>query len=296
MPQTPPLPGWAKTPVEAYLRRLSDERGLSPHTVAAYRRDLAHFLDFCEHRGARSIETVDRRMFRAHLAELDALGYARSSIARKGSAIRSFLSDAVRRRTIPTNPAAGVVRPKMGKPLPHALPRRQVERAIEMIDGEDPVSLRDRALVELLYSTGMRVGELTRLTATATVGASTLTIRGKGDRDRVVPVGRPAMRSVERWVEARSRLVGPDAGDALWIGVRGRPLDERGIRRIVGARIGTFPHALRHSFATHLLEGGADLRTVQELLGHVALGTTQIYTSVTRDHLKATYDRSHPRA
>jgi integrase/recombinase XerC len=289
------MPDWASAPTEAYLRRLADERGLSPHTISAYRRDLAHFFDFCEHRDVTSLEAIDRRVFRDHLAELDAVGYARSSIARKSSAIRSFLDDAVRRGMLAVNPAASVVRPKLPKPLPHALPRRHIEHAIEQIDGDDPVDLRDRALIELLYSTGMRVGELASL-PTSVAGATSLTIRGKGSRDRVVPVGRPAMRAVERWVSARVDLAGPEAGDALWIGVRGKPLDERGIRRVVGRRVGTFPHALRHSFATHLLEGGADLRTVQELLGHVALGTTQIYTSVTRDHLKATYDRSHPRA
>lgn len=297
MPQTPPLPTWAHPHVDAYLRRLGDERGLSSHTVAAYRRDLAQFLDFCEHRGATDVHALDRPVVRAHLAELDRLGYARSSIARKGSSIRTFLDDAVRRGTLQVNPAAGIARPKLPRPLPHALPARQIRRAIEAIDGGDPVDLRDRALIELLYSTGMRVGELAPLTTRQVVGREQLTIRGKGDRDRVVPIGRPAIQAIARWTEiGRPRLASPDVADALWIGARGGPMDERGVRRVVKSRVGTFPHALRHSFATHLLEGGADLRSVQELLGHVALGTTQIYTAVTRDHLKATYDRSHPRA
>jgi integrase/recombinase XerC len=270
---------------------------LSTNTIAAYRRDLAAFLDFCHHRGANDLHAIDRRMVRAHLAELNGLGYARTSIARKSSAIRAFLDDAVRRRSLPANPAAGIARPKLPKPLPHALPARQVRKAIEGIDGDEPIELRDRAVIELLYSTGMRVGELAALQACDVRGAERLTIRGKGDRDRVVPVGRPAAQAVDRWLSAgRPHLAVPEAGDALWVGLHGRPMDERGLRRIVGRRLGTFPHALRHSFATHLLEGGADLRSVQELLGHIALGTTQIYTSVTRDHLKATYDRSHPRA
>jgi integrase/recombinase XerC len=148
----------------------------------------------------------------------------------------------------------------------------------------------------LLYSTGMRVSEVASLTI-ADITADLITITGKGDRQRVVPLGRPARRALERWLgDGRPQLTRPGAGGALFVGVRGGALDPRGIRRILEQRMASFPHALRHSFATHLLEGGADLRTVQELLGHVDLATTQIYTSVTRDHLRATYERSHPRA
>jgi integrase/recombinase XerC len=142
----------------------------------------------------------------------------------------------------------------------------------------------------------MRVSEVASLTK-ADITGDLITITGKGDRQRVVPLGRPARRALDRWFgEGRPELARPDAGGALFVGVRGGALDPRGIRRILDQRMASFPHALRHSFATHLLEGGADLRTVQELLGHVDLATTQIYTSVTRDHLRATYERSHPRA
>jgi integrase/recombinase XerC len=142
----------------------------------------------------------------------------------------------------------------------------------------------------------MRVSEVAGLTK-ADIASDLITITGKGDRQRVVPLGRPARRALDRWLsEGRPALARPEAGGALFVGVRGGALDQRGIRRILDQRMASFPHALRHSFATHLLEGGADLRTVQELLGHVDLATTQIYTSVTRDHLRATYERSHPRA
>ena len=217
-------------------------------------------------------------------------------MARKVSTVRSFFDFCVKREIVSSNPAVGVNTARPARPLPHALPSRAVGAAFESVDGDDPVSLRDRALLELLYSTGMRVSEVAGLTK-ADIAGDLITITGKGDRQRVVPVGRPARRALDRWLsDGRPALVRDGAGGALFVGVRGGALDTRGIRRILDHRMASFPHALRHSFATHLLEGGADLRTVQELLGHVDLSTTQIYTSVTRDHLRATYERSHPRA
>jgi integrase/recombinase XerC len=157
--------------------------------------------------------------------------------------------------------------------------------------------LRDRALLEFLYATGVRVSELADLRIGNVHDQEFVRISGKGSRQRAVPLGRPAREAVGRYLAAgRPRLAGPASGDSLWVGVRGGPMGARTIRRVVRNRAATFPHAFRHSFATHLLEGGADLRAVQELLGHVELATTQIYTAVTRDHLKATYERSHPRA
>jgi site-specific recombinase XerD len=281
--------------VADFVGRL-ERRRLSAHTVAAYRRDLAQFLVFCGRMGADDIAGIDRRMVRRYLAHLDTRAYARTSIGRKASAVRSFLDDAVRHGTVPMNPAQALARPKLPRPLPHALPARSVVAALEAIDGDDPVSLRDRALLEVLYATGLRVSELASLRLGDLTGPS-VRVTGKGTRVRVVPVGTPAMAAVDRWVcGGRPALVTPDTADWLWVGVRGGRMGARQIREVVHARVGTFPHAIRHSFATHLLEGGADLRSVQELLGHVALGTTQTYTAVTRDHLKATYERSHPRA
>jgi integrase/recombinase XerC len=217
-------------------------------------------------------------------------------MTRKASAVRSFYNDAGRRNSATVNPFEGVSRPRLDKPLPHALPSRILVHAIETIDSTTPEGLRDRALIDTLYSTGLRVSELASLSIDD-VGGDMVTVVGKGRKTRRVPVGRPAQESVRRYLgQGRPKLAGPDAGNALWVGLRGGPLGTRGIRSVVRKRVATFPHALRHSFATHLLEGGADLRSVQDLLGHTDLATTQIYTAVTRQHLRGTYDRSHPRA
>lgn len=294
--RVPELPSWAEKTVDPYLSRLTDNRGLSVHTVDAYRRDLRQFLDWCDRAGVLELADVDRRHCRRYLAFLDTRGYSRRSIARKTSAARAFFSDSVRRGLIDSNPFEGVTRPKLDKPLPHALPARSVQHAIEAIDTSTPAGLRDKALVEAIYATGLRISELASLRV-SDLGADTLTVVGKGNKTRRVPIGKPAQIAVDRYVEnARPQLAGPRITDELWVGIRGGALDQRGIRRVVSKHVATFPHALRHSFATHLLEGGADLRTVQDLLGHTDLATTQIYTAVTRQHLRGTYDRSHPRA
>ncbi len=296
MTSIPTAPGWATAAIDEYLDYQGGVRNLSAHTVDAYRRDLCQFFDFCGRAGVTDVDAVDRRLVRRYLAYLDTRGYARRSIARKSSAVRAFYEWMARRGRVVANPAAAVDRPKPEERVPRALPRRGVIGVLDALVEDDPITLRDRAMLELLYSTGLRVSEMAALRVGEGTGEF-LHVRGKGGRERVVPVGRPARQAVARW-EARGRpiLAGPDAGDALWVGAKGGRLDARGIRRVVRARLGTFPHALRHSFATHLLEGGADLRSVQELLGHVDLTTTQTYTAVSRQHLRATYDRTHPRA
>ena len=287
----------ARPAVVEYLDRLAHERGLSPHTVAAYRRDLDQFSTFCERLGLDDLTKLDRRTVRRFLAHLSTRHYARRSIARKLSAVRAFLGDAAKRELITSNPAEGVRQPKKPSTLPKAIPERGVADALDRIDDKTAVGARDRALLEVLYGTGLRVSEVAALTLGQIRDRDFLRIRGKGGRERVVPIGRPARQAVARYVATgRPQLVNNRTGEALWLGVRGGALDPREIRRVVRRHAGTFPHALRHSFATHMLEGGADLRAVQELLGHVELATTQIYTSVTRRHLKATYERSHPRA
>jgi site-specific recombinase XerD len=293
----PSLPVWARAPVEAYLDRLATERRLSPHTVGSYRADLVAFFAFAEGAGAASLAAVDRRLVRRFVADLSARGLAGRSMGRKASAVRAFYADAVRRELVEANPALGISVPRPAHSLPRVLPARAISTALDEMTGSDPGTLRDRAVLELLYGCGLRVAEVAGLTCEAVADSAFIRIDGKGGKQRDVPVGEPARRAVAAYLASgRGRLAGPGAGDALWVGVRGAPLDARGIRRIVAARLGTFPHALRHSFATHLLEGGADLRAVQELLGHNELATTQIYTAVTKDHLKATYERSHPRA
>jgi site-specific recombinase XerD len=288
---------WEHDQIASYLARLEVERGLSAHTVSAYRCDLGQFAAFCDRLGLESVAQVDRRVVRRFVAQLTTRGLAPRSSARKLSAVRSFLEDGVRRGLLRANPARGVPQPKRPRTLPRALPSAALGRALDAIDGTDPLDLRDRALLEALYSTGLRVSEVASLDLADVATGDFIRVTGKGGLDRVVPLGGRARRAIERYVrDGRPQLGSLDSGSALWVGARGGPLDTRGIRRVVAKRLGTFPHALRHSFATHLLENGADLRTVQELLGHAELGTTQIYTSVSRTHLRKTYDRSHPRA
>jgi len=290
-------PVWAAVPVSSYLDRLSAERSLSAHTIDAYRRDLGQFFEFADRYGIAALDEIDRMVLRRFHANLLTRGYASPSVARKASAVRSFFVDALKRGLVGSDPSASLPSRKKSHRLPRALPAEALSDALDALDGEDPVSVRDRALLEVLYGTGMRVSELAALRVSDVEGVDLVRVQGKGGRERVVPLAGPARAGVDRYLAgSRPRLAGPTAGDALWIGVRGAPLDTRGVRRVAKSRLGTFPHALRHSFATHLLEGGADLRTVQELLGHVELATTQIYTAVSRRHLKATYDRSHPRA
>lgn len=283
--------------VDEYLDRCRIDRGLSPHTLKAYRTDLDDFVRFSAKYGAAGLTDVDRTVVRRYLANLSTRGYASRTVARKASAVRAFFEDETKRGAVPSNPAASVPQPKRPQSLPKAVPARTLGAMLDLINGDDPVDVRDRALLELLYATGLRVSELAALTLPDVRGRDTLHVTGKGNKDRVVPLTRTAKAAVDAYLSdgIRDALLA-EPTEALWIGVRGRPLGTRGIRRVVHARVGAFPHALRHSFATHLLENGADLRAVQDLLGHAELATTQIYTSVTRKHLTETYERSHPRA
>ncbi len=280
-----------------FVHRIEVERGLSPHTISAYQRDLEQFATFCERTGAIELTAVTRRMIRRYMSQLTTRGYSRRSIARKISSVRSFFTDASKRGMVPANPAQGVRQPKRPAPLPKALPSRGLIEVLDGLIGDTPEDMRDRAILEVLYASGLRVSELASLQVADMTDGDLLRVLGKGGKTRMVPVSRSARTAVSKYLEnGRPELAGDQAYSALWVGVRGGPLDTRGVRRVVQKRLGTFPHALRHSFATHLLEGGADLRSVQELLGHVELATTQIYTSVSRRHLRATYERSHPRA
>lgn len=280
-----------------YLHRARVERGLSVHTLDAYERDLAGLSAFAEQLGVSRLDEIDRRMIRRYVANLTTRGFAPSTVARRTSAVRSFLDDAAERGNLPANPAVGVAHPKLPGTLPRAVPAGALAGVLDGIDGTDPEDLRDRALLEMLYGLGLRVSELAGMSMDDPLDGEFLRVRGKGSKDRTVPIGGAARRALDQYRRSgREQLAEDKAGNALWIGVRGGALDDRGIRRVVRARLGAYPHALRHSFATHLLENGADLRSVQELLGHAELATTQIYTAVTRKHMAETYERSHPRA
>jgi integrase/recombinase XerC len=283
--------------VGAYLERGRIERGLSDNTLDAYRRDLGAFVEFANRYGVTEPGRIDRTLVRRFIAQLSTRGYAARSIARKVSSVRAFLDDAATRGIIEANPADRIPQPARPRTLPRAVPAGSLALALDDLDADDPVAIRDRAILETLYGTGLRVSELASMTVADVRGRNFVRVVGKGGKERSVPLTGQAMRAIARYLaSARPMLASEGAGGSLWVGVRGGSLDVRGIRRIVRGRIGSFPHALRHSYATHLLENGADLRSVQDLLGHSELATTQIYTAVTRKHMTETYERSHPRA
>ncbi|KAJ1684077.1 hypothetical protein LUZ63_020646 [Rhynchospora breviuscula] len=293
----------------AYERHLVSERDLTPHTVRAYVSDVSSALEHAAALGHDDLQRLDVRTLRSWLAKQQTTGRARTTLARRSTAARVFTAWAARTGRIPTDPGARLVSPRAHRTLPAALDhdeaRRLLEEAARLCEDGSPVGLRDAAVLELLYATGMRVGEL--------VGADVddldrerrlVRVLGKGRKERVVPFGRPAEQALDRWLTGgRPRLAVPTSGAALFLGARGGRLDQRAVRTLVHRRLEDVPgapdlgpHGLRHSAATHLLEGGADLRTVQELLGHASLATTQIYTHVSGDRLRAAYRMAHPRA
>jgi integrase/recombinase XerC len=293
----------------AYERHLVSERDLTPHTVRAYLGDIQSLLRQAVLLGHRDVSTVDLRMLRSWLATQQTLGRARTTMSRRATAVRVFTAWAQRTGLIGTDPGALLASPKAHRTLPAALrvdeARGLLEAAARLADDASPVGARDVAILELLYATGIRVGELCGLDVDD-VDAERRVVRvlGKGRKERTVPYGVPAQRALERWLRAaRPALAVPGAGAALFLGARGRRIDQRAVRTLVHARLADVPgapdlgpHGLRHTAATHLLEGGADLRTVQELLGHASLATTQIYTHVTTDRLRQAYRQAHPRA
>ncbi|HSJ72227.1 MAG TPA: tyrosine-type recombinase/integrase [Acidimicrobiia bacterium] len=283
--------------VAEYVDRCRVERGLSPHTIAAYRRDLEGFTEFASRGGIHELGEVDRRTVRRYIANLTTRGYAPRTVGRRMSSLRAFLEDAARHGLIEANPAATVPGPKVPANLPKGIPAGALGALLDGISGTDPIDLRDRAILEMLYGSGLRVSELAALCVSDVHRRTFVRVQGKGSKERDVPIPRQAGAALDRYLTSgRPSLTGPATADALWVGERGGRMGPRGIRRVVRMRTGTFPHALRHSYATHMLENGADLRSVQELLGHTELATTQLYTAVTRKHLTETYERSHPRA
>ncbi|RMH16954.1 MAG: tyrosine recombinase XerC [Acidobacteria bacterium] len=310
--------------VDRFLEHLRLERNLSANTVRAYGGDLGRFLRFLgEYRGRdpRSLPPAEVAAadVRAFLASLARDGLGRRSRARALSAVKSLFRWACRDGVLPANPAAGVRAPKTEKTLPHHLRPGEVESLIEAADGntapyvdpaDEPLSCRDRALIELAYASGLRVSELVALDwQDVDLGARVLRVVGKGSKERMVPFGRPAADALRTWLEQwdgvrarRRRAPAGDDDEPIFLNHRGGRLSDRSVRRVLDRYAaaaglgGLHPHALRHTFATHLLEGGADLRAIQELLGHSSLSTTQRYTHLDVERLLAIYRRSHPRA
>lgn len=294
--------------LEAFHRHLTLERNRSPHTCRAYRADLASLAEHTRLLGCSGPRAVTLRHLRSWLAE-SAGSSARVTVARRASSARTFFAWAERTGVVEADPAVRLSAPRRLRTLPGVLKSSQAERLLAIAslaaDDEDPVHVRDVAMVELLYASGMRVGELVGLDVDDVDTAQRLArVLGKGGKERTVPFGLPARDAVRAWVVgARPRLVTAASGPALFLGRRGGRVDAREVRRVVHALLAHVPdapdlgpHGLRHSAATHLLEGGADLRSVQELLGHASLGTTQIYTHVSTERLRRSYEQAHPRA
>jgi integrase/recombinase XerC len=292
-----------------YLRHLSLEKNASAHTVKSYREDLTQAIDFfCTRLGNQALrpEQLTTRLLRAHLAWLSEQGYARSTIARRLAALRSWCRFLCRQGILATNPALGLRGPRQDKRLPHFVSREDMTRLLEAPPTATPLGLRDRAILETLYSAGLRVSELTGLNVEdVELCDGVARVRGKGRKERLALLGPPAVAAIQRWLPERQNLAGPRAAHqpALFLNRNGTRLSSRSVGRLLekylalaGLDPRTSPHTLRHSFATHLLDAGADIRSVQELLGHRSLATTQVYTHVNTQRLRDSYHKAHPRA
>jgi integrase/recombinase XerC len=316
-PERAATPAWAEDAVAQFHRHVAAERGLSPHTVRGYVGDVQALLEHAVQQGVSGLAGLTATVLRSWLAGQHQAGASRATLARRGAAARAFTAFAHQRGLLATDPGTVLGTPKVRRTLPHVLRHQEISDVLasSAADIEQPppdrtpaeaaVALRDAAVLELLYATGIRVSELCGLdTGALDLGRRTVRVFGKGGKERTVPVGIPAVRAVGQWQQAgRPVLLTPASGQALFLGVRGGRIDPRTARRVVHERLraagvgaGTGPHGLRHTAATHLLEGGADLRSVQEILGHSSLATTQIYTHVSADRLKASYRQAHPRA
>ena len=286
--------------IERFLRYLEAERDASPHTRLNYALDLKRFSEFV---GETPLESVDHLFLRRFLAKLHEHSYAKRSLARKLASLRSFFRYLVREGYVSTDPSRALATPKLDRRLPQFLDVKEAARLMDVPQGEQWLAFRNRAILELLYSSGIRVSELVglRMEHVDLVGGA-VQVEGKGKQERLVPMGRPAMDALQRYLDHR-KVPKMGSNAMVFINKNGTKLTTKSVREIVnrlaraaGIAKHVSPHTLRHTFATHLLDQGADLRSVQELLGHKNLSTTQIYTHVTTKRLKEIYDKAHPRA
>ncbi len=286
--------------IESFLNHLGVERGLSPATLEAYGRDLASLAGTL---GSCGVDSIDAASLRRHLHRLERRGLAASTRSRALSAISRFLQYLRAEGKLSGDPLANLDRPRLVRRIPYALSVREVEALIQAPD-ESPVGIRDRAMLEVLYAAGLRVSELTKLEVAAlTLEARACRVQGKGRRERLAPLGEPAVHWLRRYLtDVRPRWVGTRIEPRVFLSARGRELTRQAVwyrirhhARVAGIGRRITPHVLRHSFATHLLEGGADLRAVQELLGHADISTTEIYTHLSHDRLRRLVEARHPR-
>lgn len=295
--------------LDNFIVYLKVEKNASPRTIDNYQNDIWQFIDFM----ARELEMpgeqldprqVDHLAVRRHLGLLQKSGLKRTTIARKMASLRAFFRFLTREEILPANPLMQVSTPKLEKRLPKVLSQDAAWALVQAPDTGTPAGMRDRAMLELLYSSGLRVSELTGLdTGDIDLGVGYVRVLGKGAKERIVPVGSYAVKAVERYLAEGRPHLDKNGGKPLFLNKSGGRLSARSVRNIVDKYVEQVsikykisPHTLRHSFATHLLDGGADLRSVQELLGHVKMSTTQIYTHVSREKLLSVYEKTHPRA
>ncbi|MDR6794757.1 tyrosine recombinase XerC [Pseudarthrobacter oxydans] len=303
------LPAELGGALDAFAQYLSAERAVSPHTLRGYLGDVRSLLSHAESEGAVRLQDLELGTLRRWLGAQSQEGAARSTLARRSASVRVFTAWAMAEERITTDPALRLKAPKREQSLPGVLQAGQLTRLLSTLEEAAaegaPLALRNRAIVELLYATGVRVGELAGLDVDdLDPDRRTLRVIGKGNKERTVPYGVPAALAVDDWLRrGRPLVVRDNSGPALFLGVRGGRVDQRQVRAMVndlfaglGDTSASGPHALRHSAATHLLDGGADLRAVQEILGHSSLATTQIYTHVSVDRLRKSYQQAHPRA
>ncbi len=296
--------------LDAFLRYLDAERNYSDKTIVSYRTDLESFIRFVEMRfdsKSFSPEDISKNEIRAYLGKLTREGYEKKSIARKLSSIKSFFRYLSQKKIITVNPAALMATPRLEKKKPQFLTAAQMQTLFSLLETVQPVDYRDKAILELFYSTGMRLSELVDLNlADIRFSAGTVSVTGKGSKQRILPVGRHALDALNAYLQRRTELVRPGLAPdsrAVFIQPTGRRITPLAVQRMVKRKLQSVsdarklsPHVLRHSFATHLLDNGADLRAVKDLLGHENLSTTQIYTHVTMDRLMGVYRNAHPRS
>ena len=303
------LPAEFAAALEAFGRYLQAERARSEHTIRAYLGDVANLLGFAATGSARHMADISLSVLRSWLGSMNTAGMARATLARRAVAGRTFMAWAFREELIAENPSQRLKAPRRQSALPEVLQRRQMDLLFATLSDHaaegDPVALRDRAMVELLYATGIRVSELAGLDVDdVDHDRRVVRVLGKGNKERTVPFGVPAATAVDDWIRrGRGRLAVAGSGPALFLGRRGGRIDPRQVRSVAAGLLAAVPdtaasgpHALRHSAATHLLDGGADLRAVQEILGHTSLATTQLYTHVSVERLNSSYRQAHPRA
>ena len=299
--------------IEKYLRYLSVEKNSSKHTIVSYQNDLTSFLEFCASQESVELEkvnvqTISRLMIRLWLGELAESGLAKSTIARKVAALRSFFKYCFKRGHIQKNPAHLLVVPKKDKILPKTVHTTDIERMMEMVDTDTPAGRQERAILELFYSTGIRLSELVELNSSQIdLKQKQVNVTGKGNKQRIIPLGDKAVSALKAHLKTQTELydsrTDADARKAVFIAAGGQRLYQRAVQRMVEKYLRKTsevtqksPHVLRHSFATHMLNNGADIRIIKEFLGHANLAATQIYTHTSVERLKNVYEQAHPRA